>query len=344
MLKLFKYIATNVTYKHILLAFIFSMISVSYTEHIQFRFFKPIINNLRFNSNEVITSQTLGLKRDRSGKVYTNPWHAIRGAIPIASQVAQFGCKNISSSDLDYILTRASYLNETKKIRSQGGHIFYVWPYNINFSYGVDQGWVSLMIQSTAALILFAASECFPELHSKTDAEQALNSLLVRVADGGVLVDLSQGVWFEEYADINVQPPLVLNGHIYALQSLWHLERFDSRVEGLKLKALTALRNNISKFDAVTWSFYDLYGTPANNFYQQDLHIRQMYEMYSLTEELVFNYYGNKFSMQKYSPFSSIQRFILKPSKVLGSFLVLNFFFYIIMRFVYLRFRGFFAK
>lgn len=48
---------------------------------------------------------------------------------------------------------------------------------------------------------------------------------------------------------------------------------------------------------------YDTVGTPANNVYQQKLHVRQMKELYEDTNNEIFKYYYQKFHIQEFSIF-----------------------------------------
>ena len=103
-----------------------------------------------------------------------------------------------------------------------------------------------------------------------------------------------------------------------------YLIPYNNQAEKLYDEGLKAIIDNIQKYDAVTWSMYDTVGTPANNVYQQKLHVRQMKELYEDTGNEIFKYYYQRFHIQEFFPFSSIQRLILQPTRVLIFIIVIN--------------------
>lgn len=314
-----------------LVSFLTSVLIVSYFEKPQIAFFTPL-RKLLFVPKQLVQSKPVhalpkGMlyKASKDG-YYVNPWQASSLIFNTANSVLMSDCNSISSEERNRLIEFAQYFMDTAEIRQFDGLRFAVWPYPINFTYGLQPGWISGMAQGKVAVLLTAASLCTDEQPAASFCEyakMAITSFDVKVENGGVLMKVEGGNWYEEYAQPGVKPPLVLNGHIYALIAIDPLRHFDKRVEKLFDLGLNAVTENIHYYDALTWSYYDRTGTPANNYYQL-LHARQMKNLYEKTGDKVFLLYHRKFYAQRISPFSSLQRLVLKPSRFLAFLLVIN--------------------
>lgn len=306
-----------------------SIVIVSYTERFQVRFFMPLRTLLLMPSKRTgVSSQislpgTIPLKQSKDG-IYLNPWEVIRAVYQDSVSVLKHGHTTLDAKDCNRLMEVAYVLQQTATFRFANGSRFAVWEYPIHFSYGLQPGWISGMAQARISVVLAAASKTASSDSLDLLAREALASLEIPVNDGGVLVKLDTGLWFEEYAQPAVKPPLVLNGHIYATLSLKELQVFDARAKRLYSEGIAAVAADIHIYDALTWSYYDRVGTPANNIYQQQLHADQLGELYTLCDSQKFLKYHNRFKLQRLSPFSSLQRFALLPSKFLGCLLLGN--------------------
>lgn len=316
-------------------SFLLAVVAVSYSERWQVQLFAPLRNAL-VASEEVIDQGGpdavqfgLTFKGSEDG-YYVNPWMASSKVVVAAEHALASDCLALPDKDVEALLLSAGYFlesAESRTYRTEDRH-FSVWTYPIRFLYGLEPGWISAMAQGRIAVVLAGASKCAKEEAATAYANLsrlAVNSFEVAVEDGGVLVSVDGGNWYEEYAQAGVEPPLVLNGHVYAVLSLHQLRAFDSRAEGLFSSGISALTENLHHYDAQTWSYYDRRGTPANNIYQQPLHAGQMNELFELTGKPIFRRYHKKFSAQRMSPFSSIQRLAMRPSRFLWFLLVVNF-------------------
>lgn len=206
-----------------------------------------------------------------------------------------------------------------------------VWRYPIRFAYGLAPGWLSAMAQARVAVVLKAASLCGPtEPTARRYGDLARGALGVfsrTVYQGGVVVPVGSrgGVWFEEYAQPGVQPPLVLNGHIYALLALRDLQSSDLAIPLDKLvdQGITALRERIEMYDRTFWSMYDQAGTLANGNYQA-LHARQMGQLADWLNDPEFARYERRFTFQRLIPLSPVFRLVMQPSRFLFGIVVLD--------------------
>jgi len=315
------------------LSVVLAIIAVSYSEKWQVQFFTPLRDflvvpdrNITQDDGDAVP-EGFPVKASRDG-YYLNPWQLASMVSPLADQVLEENCDILSVSDRSDLLEMANYFMDSVELRSSIEHgNFAVWPYPISSSYGTKPGWISGMVQARVAVLLASAARC-TEGAEKIDFDAlsrlAVTSLEVSVNDGGVLVSVPGGIWYEEYSQPSVRPPLVLNGHIYAVVALQKLRELDGKADALYRSGVAALLENIHYYSAVTWSYYDRLGTPANNIYQQRLHARQMWEMYELTGEGTFERYLRLFRLQRWSPFSALQRFVMRPSRFLGFLIVVN--------------------
>lgn len=317
---------------------VLSVATVSYTEAWQVELFSPLRERLILSSAVVSgdsssTSATgMELKASPDG-YYLNPWQISSAVAPIAERVLLTNCAGLAPDDRRPLAETAQYFYESAEYRehTKTGAISAVWSYPIRFNYGLEPGWISGMVQARVAKVMAGAAKCAEGSEAAKFADLArlaLGAFEAGIDDGGVVVAVPGGKWFEEYAQAGVAPPLVLNGHVYAVLSLEKIRALDPRAEELFHSGISALLENLHVYNAITWSYYDRRGTPANNIYQQPLHARQMQELSELTSEPIFLRYHRIFSLQRLSPLSSIQRIVTKPSRFLAFLLVVNIIFF----------------
>ncbi len=317
-------------FKIFLFSILFSIVVTSYFEARIISFYMPF-RNLIYVPDKVIENEQykmnlpkgLFYEQSKDG-YYVNPWTGSSFLMERYKTVFNGSCEMITYEERKQVIDIADYFIQTASHRSYNNINFFVWEYPINWSYDLKPGWISSMAQGKIAELFAVAYICTNKVIYNEYMNKTINSFLVPVEKGGILVKLSIGNWYEEYAQENISPPLVLNGHVYAVQSLKNLIPYNDTVEKLYSEGIKAVIDNIQKFDAVTWSMYDTVGTPANNVYQQKLHVRQMKELYEDTNNEIFKYYYQKFHIQEFFPFSSIQRLILQPTRFLIFIIVVN--------------------
>lgn len=313
---------------------VLAVVTVSYTEAWQVELFSPLRDRFVLSRSVLSADNTapspagLELKASPDG-YYVNPWQIASTVAPVAAWALSSSCVGLTDNDRQRLVETARYFAETAERRDHEttDSISAVWPYPIRFNYGLKPGWISGMVQARVAKVMAGASLCAEGAEAATWTElakSAVDALEVKIDDGGALVTVPGGNWYEEYAQAGVDAPLVLNGHVYAVLSLERLRAFDPRAEVLFQSGISALSENLHNYNAITWSYYDQRGTPANNIYQQRLHARQMKELFELTGDPLFLKYHRVFSLQRLSPVSSLQRIATKPSRFLGFLLVIN--------------------
>lgn len=115
---------------------------------------------------------------------------------------------------------------------------------------------------------------------------------------GGFTYKETNGWWYEEIADSNLQTPKILDGHIYAIlgvQKYAQLTKDDSATTVVN-KGIEVLKNNLQQYDAGNGKiYYDKYKKIADKKYQQIL-VDQMHELWKITNDVFFKNYYQKWN------------------------------------------------
>jgi hypothetical protein len=152
-------------------------------------------------------------------------------------------------------------------------------PYKFHVhTYDIQPPWYSGMAQGMAGEVLLAAYYVSKEVKYYNGAVMAANGLVIPIHAGGTAVVLEDGIWFEEYASSQTadHPPLVLNGHMFAMDLLFWLKQIDEATWApLYLSAHKAVESYIPRYLSLGWSYYDLHGTLSNACYHR-IHARQL--------------------------------------------------------------------
>jgi hypothetical protein len=172
------------------------------------------------------------------------------------------------------------------------------WDKTDGTRYNTKAPWACAMVQGEAISLFLRYYQLSKEEKYLQLAEKAYNFLAVPVSEGGVKkIDENGDLWYEEYP--SEPASYVLNGFIYTIFGLFDLYRVTQSDEVKKDidMCVKTLKNNLSKFDAGYWSYYDLrYKELVRYYYQKNVHVPQMAAMYKLTDESIFLNYQNKWS------------------------------------------------
>ncbi len=124
-------------------------------------------------------------------------------------------------------------------------------------------------------------------------AKQLVRGYYLPIEQGGFTYQTTNGWWFEEIADTNLQTPKILDGHIFAIlgaQQYWELTKDDS-AKTIVHKGLQALKHELSNYDGGKGIiFYDRYKKQADKKYQRIL-VNQIQEIWQLTEDDFYKKY-----------------------------------------------------
>jgi hypothetical protein len=143
-------------------------------------------------------------------------------------------------------------------------------------TYGLGAGWVSGLTQGMVGQTLLAAYLAFGDGKYLDGAREAGALLAVDIGRGGARIELPEGaIWFEEYAQPGVRPPMVLNGHLLALDFLYWMQKQEPGGEWDDLfdAGMRAVVGQIDKFLSFAWSYYDQEPNLATRIYQA-FHVR----------------------------------------------------------------------
>jgi O-antigen/teichoic acid export membrane protein len=307
-------------------AMLIGMILTSYLEDRETNLVRPIRNLIVLGSTESHSDSPFGPTKYKHGRG-VNPVHIAQTVRPLALKVLESherGEKVDRTKEHGQLIAVAEYFVHSG-IRCRVGETpFCVWPYEFDYpSYGITQPWYSGMAQGHVMELMVAAYQLTGRDDFLNTATEAANALAIPIDKGGVAVTDGPGIWFEEYASVSCRPPEVLNGHVFALNGLWHLAQIDGQYRALFDQGVTALKERLRQYDKGVWSQYDLVGTPANRKYQK-IHCRQMQELYSRTGDPFFEEYAEKFKVQLLLPLHVFYRLWVYPHRLLIALIVVN--------------------
>lgn len=176
------------------------------------------------------------------------------------------------------------------------------WLTNVSKpAYQIKQPWKSAFSQARAINICLRAFQLTGKREYEKCAKLALKPFLYTVEEGGVVQNIPEGVFYEEYP--SHVPILVLNGMIFALCGIYDLLRlYPNHLLAAQImdKGVDTLVNLLPKYDMGFWSKYSLcdeYFHPKidpSTIGYHHLHIIQLELMYRLTDKEVFNEYAER--------------------------------------------------
>ncbi len=133
----------------------------------------------------------------------------------------------------------------------------------------------SAMPQGEAVSALLRAYEMTDDVRFMVSAEKALHVMLTPVEQGGTGNYAAGGLTLEECPSMTRNT--ILNGWVFALFGIYDfcLATGDAAHSRTFTRSLGTLANELGRFDAGYWSYYDQQGALASPFYH-DLHISQL--------------------------------------------------------------------
>jgi heparosan-N-sulfate-glucuronate 5-epimerase len=231
-------------------------------------------------------------------------------------------CKQLFLNNANYLVETATRCNN-----------YTLWKYNYPWPpYGIASPWVSAMAQGQGIDVLIHAYNMTGDKKYLNSAHLALNAFYVEVKDGGITYKDHNGWWYEEYVTgTNVQPR-VLNGMIFSLFGIYEYYEFtgDQNAKVLFNQGIISLKNNLYKYDAGSWTYYDALGYEASPSYNE-IHVNQLLQLYEITKDPFFKEYYEKFKGYDQNPIYSI-RYGIKY-KILDYFIYITNFIFLVVAF-----------
>lgn len=175
------------------------------------------------------------------------------------------------------------------------------WPHLMPMphTYRLDPPWLSSMAQGEGASLLVRVHKETGESRYAEAAERALLPFRRPVSEGGVLAQLGDGPFFEEYP--TDPSSYVLNGGIYSIWGSYDVGvgLGSSEAAAECELAVDTLAANLHRYDTGYWSLYDLFPHPIPNIASSAyhaLHIAQLQAMQLLTPRPEFAETAERFS------------------------------------------------
>lgn len=195
-----------------------------------------------------------------------------------------------SKSDLDAMRRQADWLVENLEPNAHGVP---VWMHKFDWEYfrTLRAPWYSGLAQGQGVSLLLRAAQALNDERYRAAANEAMRSLSLDIAHGGVLLEDGDDLWIEEY--LTEPPTHILNGFIWGLWGVydhWLVTR-DASVRARFDRHVETIERNLARFDTGSWSRYDLAPTRipgvASPFYHS-LHVVQLEVLHRLTGKPVF--------------------------------------------------------
>ncbi len=212
------------------------------------------------------------------------------------SQAAMRNFDNIVKSnytnetEIVKLIIKADWLLENAKEKGEDS----VLEFNFDFpKFQMEKPWISGMAQAQAVQALIKAHNLTSDDRYLNLSEHLLNTFYTEVKDGGITYKDENGWWYEEYASPNnLKEPRVLNGMGFTLLGLHEYYEYthSSKAKYLFEKGLESFVNNLYKYDASTFSLYDLLGHTADKFYHS-IHLEIIEELYRITGNPILEIY-----------------------------------------------------
>lgn len=175
----------------------------------------------------------------------------------------------------------------------------WVYDFDLDF-YGPKARWISGMAQGQGISLLLRVHQVLPEDRFLQITQQAYQTFLKPISEGGVLSYFPDGsLIFEEFP--TVPPSHVLNGHLFALLGIHDFAEFwnDKPAKELFNLAVNGLKENLHRYDTGYWNLYDLH--PSHRL-ASPMYIKVHVQLLSILAELTGDAHFQKISRkwQKY--------------------------------------------
>ncbi|EGR4673509.1 hypothetical protein C4G56_RS18455 [Vibrio parahaemolyticus] len=171
----------------------------------------------------------------------------------------------------------------------------------------LENSWSSGLAQAKGISCLVRAFHLTKQKKYLSTAIMASKMFSVARDEGGLLAEVDGMYVIEEYT--TTQASCVLNGHIFAIWSIYDILLFEEFVESKEVERLKglyeilieSLASNLERWDNGFWSKYDIWSEHNNisSLFYHDLHIKQLVIMWKMTGKAQFIERANKWSSQR---------------------------------------------
>jgi len=258
-----------------------------------------ILNKIFKNNSEFVVMDEDGIPIVNYGFVGIEHIGSQRNPVTISQKLFEFYSdfkKTGNETSKQYILNNANWLVSNSKNHGNYSILYY------NFSwvpYDMPNPWRSGMAQGQGLQALVKAHEITNNSTFLDTAELLLNSFFVEVKNGGVTYKSSNnGWWYEEYSHEKGKESRVLNGMNFAILGIHEYYTYTNETNAKFLfdKGVTALKQDLPKYDFDGHSYYDSLGKAADKKYHK-IHVNQSKTLYEITNDPIFKKYYHKWKL-----------------------------------------------
>lgn len=220
---------------------------------------------------------------------------------------------------LDKFLSIARWFIENLEILENG---YKGWVINFKHRYfKLTPPWISALSQGRGISVLARAYDVTGEQIYYKSLKEALELMLLEVSEGGVKSEQDGFIYLEEFP--TNKPAHVLNGFIFACWGLYDylfIEK-DPIYEELLDECLYSLEENLNKYDAGYWTYYDQNrDLLVNDFYHYYLHTLPIKKLYEQTNKNIFRDYAQRWQNYCYTHKVKLYRNFSRLNKYLKKF------------------------
>ncbi len=180
--------------------------------------------------------------------------------------------------------------------------------------YDLCPPWVSGMAQGEALSVLCRLFQKEPNKKLEGLIIKIINGYSVPVSEGGFQRRLEKGIFFEEMP--SRIPSLILNGFIFSLFGLYeaYVTTCNKTAHSFFIDGIQTLVKILPEYDFGFWSLYDQYVPHAalSSYYYHQLHIDLLRAIYQITDEPVFQMYGERWHRHYINPYFKIRAGLIK--------------------------------
>ncbi|HKU49876.1 MAG TPA: D-glucuronyl C5-epimerase family protein [Nitrososphaera sp.] len=175
------------------------------------------------------------------------------------------------------------------------------WPYykedNNSNNNGFRAPYASALAQARGIDVLIKAYDETGNERYMQEARRAFGAFMVDYNGGGVASrEGDDSVFLQILAKPGASKTYVLNSHTKSLLLIKEYYDYtrDDRAMLVFSKGLNWLRDNLPRYDAGDWSYYDLLGTTASKSYHAG-QTKQIAQLYKITGEPILKEYSSRF-------------------------------------------------
>lgn len=218
--------------------------------------------------------------------------------------IAQYGfmlhAEWLKSKDESLLTTLKACIERLELLKTETETSCVWYHHHYESKYKIAAPWASAMAQGECISFYLRMYQLLGDDKYLKTAWKAYQFLDLDVKEGGVKrIDQDGNLWYEEYP--SEPPSYVLNGFIYTMFGLYDLFSVtgSQEVQTNIDKCIKTLKDNLHKFDAGYWSYYDLLKKElVRYYYQKNVHLPQLQVLHVLTKEPIFQYFAQRWEKQ----------------------------------------------